>query len=105
MLIINFKYNFRRRNDIVKKRFTLVEAIWPETGSGIFPLSPFPNSHSQLAIDNCFYFLRCVVALDIDSRGRLWILDVPTEKGCPAKIIVYDLRRNDQEVSIYIFSF
>ncbi|XP_033222690.1 uncharacterized protein LOC117176544 [Belonocnema kinseyi] len=76
-----------------------VEATWPEAGSATFPLSPFPNSHSQLAIDNCFYFLRCVVALDVDFRGRLWILDVPTDKGCSAKIIIYDLRRNDQELT------
>lgn len=90
----------RRKNDIKNKRYTLVEAPWPEIrDETTFALRPFPNSYSQLNhMDNCFRSLRCVVALDIDSRGRLWVLDVPTEKRCSAKIIIYDLLRNNQEL-------
>ncbi|XP_051161619.1 uncharacterized protein LOC127281774 [Leptopilina boulardi] len=90
----------RRKNDIKNKRYTLVEAPWPEISEDErnFALRPFPNSNSQSNIDNCFRSLRCVVALDIDSKGRLWVLDVPTEKRCSPKIIIYHLLRNNQEL-------
>ncbi|OAD58401.1 hypothetical protein WN48_10900 [Eufriesea mexicana] len=34
--------------------------------------------------------------LHVDVRGRLWLLDVPENLGCPARVIVHNLKRNNQ---------
>ncbi|XP_015591154.1 uncharacterized protein LOC107265820 [Cephus cinctus] len=82
---------------------TLIEAPWPEVGNyqiGLSStvLSSFPNLDSQNARKTCAN-LQSVVAVDTDPRGRLWVLDAPQDNDCPAKIILYDLRRNDQEIT------
>ncbi|XP_012284416.1 uncharacterized protein LOC105701867 [Orussus abietinus] len=77
-------------------RLTLVEAPWPEEGptpgSG---LSAFPNPEVQVVNSDCRN-LHSVTGLAVDARGRLWVLDAPPGSFCPPRILLYDLRKNEQ---------
>ncbi|XP_066592041.1 uncharacterized protein [Prorops nasuta] len=77
------------------KKATLFEGVWPETVNN--------NVKAFLGLEKSGLTkcsgLRTAVGLDIEPLGRLWVLDVPEESYCPAKIIVYDLRRNNEEVA------
>ncbi|XP_043281375.1 uncharacterized protein yellow-k isoform X2 [Venturia canescens] len=97
--------SFSRRGQLVNSELTLLESCWPEPGSNHSGFAAtladndvriFPKS--ALAFDKC-HKLSSVVALDIESRGRLWVLDAPEDHDCSAKILVYDLRRNDLEIA------
>lgn len=69
---------------------TLIEASWPESVKSprIFPSTNFFYN------DNCEY-LQNVVGTDVDTFGRLWILDSGNYKSkCPGKVIVYNLLTN-----------
>lgn len=46
-----------------------------------------------------------VTGLDVDARGRLWILDAPDVYDRWPRIIIYDLKRNDRLVFIIHFYF
>ncbi|XP_046604634.1 protein yellow-like [Neodiprion virginianus] len=90
-----------RWDKATKVQFTLLEATWPEFGNPLqlaavtADLLPFPDSKSQQEGD-C-QDLQSVTGLDSDVRGRLWILDAPTRSHrCSAKIVVFDLRRNEK---------
>jgi len=41
-----------------------------------------------------------VTGLDVDARGRLWVLDAPDQYDRWPQIVIYDLRRNDRLVFI-----
>ncbi|XP_011164431.2 uncharacterized protein LOC105199162 [Solenopsis invicta] len=78
---------------------TLVEVSWPEinlrlnvANVGISP-KPFPKDGSKHET------LVSVTGLDIDARGRLWILDTSDKRDRWPRIVIYDLKRNDQLVS------
>lgn len=78
-------------------RTTLYEAIWPESNFPVVKRSKLFsfNLHNKLINDGC---LRSIVKLDVDTRGRLWLLEVPQNHDCSARIIIYNLRRNNQLV-------
>ena len=88
------------------KNVTLLEAVWPEPGNSYsVAVAESVNSGIRVFhkisenISNECEKLLSVTGLDVDARGRLWILDSPSVNGgCPAKIVIYDLRRNDHEV-------
>nr|XP_034181021.1 uncharacterized protein LOC117604724 [Osmia lignaria] len=86
------------RNETLVNRPTLYEAIWPESNFPVVKRSKLfsSNLHNKLINDGC---LRSIVELDIDTRGRLWLLEVPQNHDCSARIIIYNLRRNNQLVS------
>ncbi|KOC60603.1 hypothetical protein WH47_07964, partial [Habropoda laboriosa] len=76
---------------------TLFEAIWPESSFPLVKTSKvFSALHNKRINDGCF---RTVVELDIDIRGRLWLLQVPDKSDCSARIVIYNLKRNNQLVS------
>ncbi|XP_046736874.1 major royal jelly protein 1-like [Diprion similis] len=90
-----------RWDKTTKVKFTLLEAAWPEFGNPLQlatvtgDLLPFPDSKSQQ--EGVCKDLQSVTGLDSDGRGRLWILDAPTRSHqCSAKIVVFDLRRNEK---------
>lgn len=69
---------------------TLVEVPWPE--SVVYPRI-FP-SKEYFSKGNCEYFQN-VVSTDVDSLGRIWILDAgDAEFKCSAKLIIYNLFMN-----------
>lgn len=87
-----------------QNNLTLLEAPWfnPETTfqSNIRPsVLAFPNLESQtLSTGNCSKLIS-ITGLDIDSRGRLWVLDSShIDNKCPAKIIVFDLQRKHEVI-------
>lgn len=86
---------------------TLVEVSWPEINSNL-PLSVanaiispklFPKEGSSKSD------LISVTGLDVDARGRLWVLDAPDGNKRWPRIVIYDLKRNDRMVSIKLYIF
>ncbi|XP_036141744.1 uncharacterized protein LOC105829551 isoform X2 [Monomorium pharaonis] len=81
---------------------TLVEVSWPEINlplnvayAAISP-KPFPKDGSLKREDEA---LVSVTGLDVDARGRLWVLDASDERVRWPRILIYDLKRNDRLVS------
>lgn len=69
---------------------TLIEASWPESVKSphVFPSIDFFYN------ETCEY-LQNVVSTDVDTFGKLWILDEGNFKSkCPGKVIVYNLLTN-----------
>lgn len=92
---------WRNRAFLAVPRETLLEVPWPE-----FALNPLTNIFSPttsyfcdrtLNLESC-NDLRSIYGLEVDSRGRLWILNVPDEVDDTAKIVVYDLKRYNRQV-------
>ncbi|XP_018402693.1 PREDICTED: uncharacterized protein LOC108779724 [Cyphomyrmex costatus] len=81
---------------------TLVEVSWPEinlplnVANAIISPKPFPKSGSS---KRDYETLISVTGLDVDARGRLWVLDTPNGYDRWPRIIIYDLKRNDRLVS------
>ncbi|XP_031828125.2 uncharacterized protein LOC116425066 [Nomia melanderi] len=84
-----------QRNGTAEETGTLFEAVWPESG---FPAVKSRKVFSSLhnTASNC---LRSAVDVDVDARGRLWVLEVPDNDDCSARIVLYNLKRNNQLVS------
>ncbi|XP_034939902.1 major royal jelly protein 1-like [Chelonus insularis] len=80
---------------------TLLEAPWIEPETMFLmnipqpSVKPFPSLQEQSLGDDCDNIIS-VTGLDIDSRGRLWVLDSPTSVDCSAKIIIFDLHRRTE---------
>ncbi|XP_017755153.1 PREDICTED: uncharacterized protein LOC108547235 [Eufriesea mexicana] len=87
-----------QKNGIVNNGVTVYEAIWPESSFLSVRISKVSSIdlHNKLINDGC---RRSVMDLHVDVRGRLWLLDVPENLGCPARVIVHNLKRNNQLVS------
>ena len=84
-------------NDTSKGTATLFEAAWPESSFPVVKSTKLSSvSRNKPENDEC---LRTVVGLDVDVRGRLWLLEVPDNFDCSARIVIYNLRRNNQLVS------
>lgn len=81
---------------------TLIEATWPENMMNIRP-KIFPNEKRfhHLA-GKCRNVLNAQVT-DIDSRGRLWLLDNGSST-CEPKLIIYDLLYRNEEVQLQTFN-
>ncbi|XP_011310766.1 uncharacterized protein [Fopius arisanus] len=82
---------------------TLLEAPWypdqtPEL-SFLLPqtsnVSAYPSVEIQEPNDLCKNLIS-IIGLDTDNRGRLWVLDAPENSHCPAKVIIFDLRKNEE---------
>lgn len=89
---------------------TLVEVSWLEINSNL-PLSVanaiifpklFPKEGSS---KNNYETLVSVTGLDVDARGRLWVLDAFDGYKRWPRIVIYDLKRNDRMVSIKLYIF
>jgi len=82
---------------------TLVEVSWPEINLPLnvanVAISPklFPKDVSS---KYDYETLVSVTGLDVDARGRLWVLDAPDGHDRWPRIVIYDLKRNDRLVSI-----
>ncbi|XP_011881010.1 PREDICTED: uncharacterized protein LOC105569275 isoform X2 [Vollenhovia emeryi] len=81
---------------------TVVQVPWPEinlslnvANAAISP-KPFPKEASS---KRDYESLVSVTGLDVDARGRLWILDAPDQRDRWPRIVIYDLKRNDRLVS------
>ncbi|XP_071635042.1 uncharacterized protein [Temnothorax longispinosus] len=80
---------------------TLVEVFWPEINLSLnvanAAISPklFPKEGSKHDYETPV----SVTGLDVDARGRLWILDAPDGHDRWPRILIYDLKRNDRLVS------
>lgn len=81
---------------------TLIEATWPENMMSIRP-NIFPNEKRfyQLA-GKCRNVLNAQVT-DIDTKGRLWLLDNGSV-FCDPKLIIYDLLYRNEEVQLQTFN-
>jgi hypothetical protein len=82
-----------------------VEASWPDINSN-WPIRttnativPFFKSGSS-KYNYRERTLVSVTGLDVDARGRLWVLDAPDQYDRWPQIVIYDLRRNDRLVFI-----
>ena len=75
---------------------TLVEASWPENLIGVKP-KIFPNESSHIRRAGKCKGTKQAQSTDIDSNGRLWMIDGGNEV-CSAKIVVYDLLYFNDEV-------
>lgn len=98
----------RSTNEKEGRKPTLVEVSWPEinlplnvANAAISP-KPFPKDGSSKREHET---LVSITGLDVDARGRLWVLDAPNRRDRWPRIVIYDLKRNDRLVSIkpYIF--
>lgn len=79
---------------------TLVEASWPENMIGVKPkIFPSESTHSR-RLGKC-KGIKQAQSTDIDTSGRLWVLDNGCE-SCSAKIIVYDLLYFNDEVNFFL---
>ncbi|KAK2586168.1 hypothetical protein KPH14_001435 [Odynerus spinipes] len=80
-------------------REILLEVPWPEFAfnplTSIFTPTTLYFCDRTSNVESCKE-LRSIHGLDVDSRGRLWILDAPNNGT--AKIVVYDLRRYNRQV-------
>ncbi|XP_015116476.1 uncharacterized protein LOC107040770 [Diachasma alloeum] len=82
---------------------TLLEAPWypdqPPELSLLHPphstVSAYPSVEIQASGNLCTNLIS-IVGVDVDNRGRLWVLDSPESTRCPAKIVLFDLRRNEE---------
>ncbi|XP_044005629.1 uncharacterized protein LOC122850563, partial [Aphidius gifuensis] len=79
---------------------TLLEAPWHNDAEIInlkYPVKYFENYNQNINENsiNCNN-LMSITGLDVDLRGRLWILDAPRFTFCPAKILIYDLQKNKE---------
>ncbi|XP_063989994.1 uncharacterized protein LOC135169179 [Diachasmimorpha longicaudata] len=84
---------------------TLLEAPWyPDHPPEFLLLLPhvyrstvfaYPSREIQTSSKLCKNLIS-VVGVDIDTRGRLWVLDSPEKTRCPAKIVLFDLRKNEE---------
>lgn len=88
---------------------TLVEVSWPEinlplnVANAVISPKLFPKSRS---LKRDYETLISVTGLDVDVRGRLWILDAPDGYDRWPRIVIYDLKRNDRLVSkLYILNY
>jgi len=78
-----------------------VEVSWPEINLPLnvanVAISPklFPKDAKR-----DYETLVSVTGLDVDARGRLWVLDAPDGHDRWPRIVIYDLKRNDRLVSI-----
>ncbi|KYM75784.1 hypothetical protein ALC53_13848 [Atta colombica] len=81
---------------------TLVEVSWPEinlplnVANAVISSKLFPKSRVS---KQDYETLISVTGLDVDARGRLWVLDAPDGYDRWPRIIIYDLKRNDRLVS------
>ncbi|KYN36578.1 hypothetical protein ALC56_09065 [Trachymyrmex septentrionalis] len=81
---------------------TLVEVSWPEINlslniaNAVISSKLFPKSRAS---KRDYETLVSVTGLDVDARGRLWVLDAPDGYDRWPRIIIYDLKRNDRLVS------
>ncbi|XP_078041013.1 uncharacterized protein LOC144472126 [Augochlora pura] len=84
-----------QRNGSSEEVDTLFEAVWPEIS---FPAVKARKAFSSGLYDkiNC---LRSTVDVSVDIRGRLWALEVPDNNDCSARIVLYNLKRNNQLIS------
>lgn len=81
---------------------TLIEATWPENMMSIKP-KVFPNEKRfQQLTGKCRNVLSAQVT-DIDSKGRLWLLDNGS-MTCEPKLIIYDLLYRNEEVQMQTFN-
>lgn len=53
-------------------------------------LSPFPNIEWNTPGENPAIYLDAVLGLHDDSQGRIWLADMGTRSGVPAKLVVWD---------------
>lgn len=85
---------------------TLVEVPWPENNLpvSVINIVTVPFSKRRSSKRHCTTFTS-ITGLDVDSQGRLWILDAPDEDGYWPRIVIYNLKRNDRLVSILRFFF
>lgn len=78
---------------------TIIESTWPEN---LLPIQSrvFPNdlSHAKKQSD-CNGIVKAVQTAVDRSKGILWILDNGS-KYCTPKLLVFDLLRGNNEVSI-----
>ncbi|EZA54556.1 hypothetical protein X777_05536 [Ooceraea biroi] len=94
----------RSANEKMEYKPTLVEVSWPEINSNwpvrFINTAIIPFSKNGLSKYN--YRERTLVSvtgLDVDARGRLWILDAPDQYDRWPQIVIYDLKRNDRLIS------
>lgn len=86
---------------------TLVEVSWPEinlssnVAHAVISPKLFPKEGSSKQDYGAFV---SVTGLDVDARGRLWILDAPDRHDRWPRIVIYDLKRNDRLVSIKLYN-
>ncbi|XP_015429798.1 PREDICTED: uncharacterized protein LOC107186450 [Dufourea novaeangliae] len=87
-----------QRNGSSEDTGTLFEAVWPESSFPAVKPRKVVSSvlHNKPVNDDC---LRSVVDVDVDGRGRLWALEVPDNNDCTARIVLYNLKRNNLLVS------
>jgi len=65
---------------------------------------PYPRSNRTMQLEGHCPSLQNVTALDVDyMRGRLWVLDAGTVI-CRPKVLVFDLRRNEEVRQVEIIS-
>ncbi|XP_076386300.1 uncharacterized protein LOC105664198 isoform X1 [Megachile rotundata] len=85
------------KNESLVNGMTLFEAIWPESNLSRVKRSKLfsSNSRGKPIDDGC---PRSIVKLDVDIRGRLWLLQVPDSYDCSARIVVYNLKRSSNLV-------
>ncbi|XP_076287432.1 uncharacterized protein LOC143212463 [Lasioglossum baleicum] len=85
------------RNGTSVETGTLFEAVWPEAS--------FPSVKTRkvfsfgLLHDRPTNCLRSTVDVNVDVRGRLWVLEVPDKNDCSARIVLYNLKRSNQLIS------
>lgn len=101
-MLLRYMYIYvRSRNEKEEEwKPTLVEVSWPENNlSSNTASSPklFPKKRSS---KHDYGTLVSVTGLDVDARGRLWILDASDRHDRWPRIVIYDLKRNDRLVFI-----
>jgi hypothetical protein len=75
---------------------TFVEAAWPENALGIKP-KLFPNEKVHQRRQGKCRGIQQARTTDIDSKGRLWLIDNGSE-SCHPKLSIYDLLYMNEEV-------
>lgn len=85
-----------QRNETSEEIGTLFEAVWPESNFPAVKSRKVFSSALHNTPNNC---LRSAVDVEVDVRGRLWVLEVPDNDDCSARILLYNLKRNNQLVS------
>lgn len=79
---------------------TLIEASWPENIIGVKP-TIYPSEEVHLRKAGKCKGVKKAVATDIDSSGRLWLIDEGHDI-CSAKLVVWDLLYFNSEVMEFL---
>ncbi|XP_065336576.1 protein yellow-like [Cloeon dipterum] len=83
---------------------TLVSLPTSSESSAPPKLTPFPSWNIHKKYDDCNNIDRAT-GLEVDSVGRLWVLDDGINDDCNTKLWIFDLSNNDHTILIHHFPF